>query len=358
MRITKWSLVFAIFFLFMVLGRTEAMASSVTHTVVKGDNLWKIAKKYGVNWGAIAEENGIKNVRALQIGTVLNINLKDKSNGTVSAKSANKENAAQAYKEYTVSIQNGEHKIPAIICLPNRKGPFPGVVMLHGTGSNKNEAGNGYKLAAPELAKAGIASIRIDFIGNGDSTEDYINYNFTTAVSDANAAAKYLAKLKGIDGNRIGIMGWSQGGTIAMLAAGQNNNFKSVVTWAGAPDLSMIATDEAYNIAKKDGFYKLTFDWRSPLRLGLKWFEEVHATDVLKVFSNSSAPVLAINGAVDTDVDPSNAKKIAATSKNKISKAMLIEGADHTFNIFTDDKRAFNKLVSSTVDWFSKTLAK
>lgn len=89
------------------------------------------------------------------------------------------------------------------------------------------------------------ASIRIDFIGNGDSTEDDINYNFVTATSDANAAADYLANLNVVDG----VMGWSQGGTIALLAAGHNRSFQSVVTWAGAPDLRSIGTEDNYEIA-------------------------------------------------------------------------------------------------------------
>lgn len=338
----------------MLFGNLQVMASTTTYTVRKGDTLWQIAKKYGVNWGDIAKANGITNVRALRIGTVLKINTG--SNEEASTKPSADNTANTTYTEYPTSINNGDYKIPAIVCLPKGNGPFPAVVMLHGTGSDKNEAGGGYKLVAPELAKAGIASIRIDFVGNGESKEDYINYNYTTAVSDANAAAKYMADLDAVDETRIGIMGWSQGGTIAMLAAGENRSFQSVLTWAGAPDLSSIATKENYEAAKKDGFYNMTFDWRSPLKLGLKWFDEVYATDVLKVLSYSDAPVLAINGSNDTVVDPSNAAKIAAASKNKNSNSLLIDGADHTFNVFTGNMKAFNELISATVNWFSKTL--
>lgn len=268
----------------------------------------------------------------------------------------NKVDTPYAYKEYSVFIQNGNYEIPAIVCLPLGNGPFPAVVMLHGTGSDKNEVGGGYELAAAELAKAGIASIRIDFIGCGESKEDSINYNYTTAVSDANAALQYMAGLHIIDGSRIGVLGWSQGGTIALLAAGDNRSFQSVVTWSGAPDLTVIATKENYETAKKDGFYNLTFEWRSPLKLGLKWFDEVYETDVLEVFSHSDAPVLAINGTLDTVVDPSNAQKIVAASKNKNSNALLLDSADHTYNILTGDMKAFNQLIAATVDWFSKTL--
>jgi hypothetical protein len=151
-------------------------------------------------------------------------------------------------------------------------------------------------------------------------------------------------------------MGWSQGGTIALLAAGENPAYKSVVCWAGAPDLSGVADLEAYEIAKENGFYELTFDWRSSLKLGLQWFDEAYGTDVLEVFSNSTAPVLAINGALDTVVDPVNAQRIVDASRNNESEVLLIEGADHTFNIFTGDMTAFDQLIGATVDWFVKTL--
>lgn len=329
----KLALVLAVLF---ILFGSAAFSASVQYIVVKGDTLWSIANRYDIDWTEIARVNGIINASQLQIGTVLEIPL--------------------SYIERGILIPNGDHQIPAVVCLPNGNGPFPAVVMLHGTGSNKDEAGGGYLLTAPALAKAGIASVRFDFIGNGESEEDYINYNFSSAVSDTNAAAEYIAGLAEVDAGRIGVMGWSQGGTIALLAAGRNPFFRSVVTWAGAPNLQSIGTPENYETAKKNGYYELTFDWRPPLKLGLQWFEEVYNTDVLEVFSHSEAPVLAINGAMDNVVDPANAKLIVAVSENPASRVLLIEGADHTFNIFTGDMTAFDKLIKATVDWFSKTL--
>jgi pimeloyl-ACP methyl ester carboxylesterase len=141
-----------------------------------------------------------------------------------------------------------------------------------------------------------------------------------------------------------------------MLAAGHNRSFQSVVTWAGAPDLTSVGNEENYETAKEDGYYNLTFEWREPLKLGLQWFNEVYSTDVLEVFSYSDAPVLAINGANDTTVDPENANKIVEASSNEKSKTLFIENADHTFNIFTGDMTAFNELISATVEWFDETL--
>ncbi len=92
-----------------------------------------------------------------------------------------------AYTEENILIDAGDHQIPATVTLPvGAEGQlFPAVIMLHGNGSTRHEAGNAYDFTAPEMAKAGIATIRFDYIGNGDSTSDYIDFTFDKAVSDA-----------------------------------------------------------------------------------------------------------------------------------------------------------------------------
>ena len=237
-----------------------------------------------------------------------------------------------AYTETVVSIPNGDHDIPATVCVPNGEGKFPAVVMLHGTGSNRDEAGNGYKMAAPVLAeKYGIATVRIDFMGSGDSTADYTGYTFESA------AAAYMQALENIDADKIGVMGWSQGGTDALLAAARHPElFKSLVTWAGAPDLSDMLPDELYEEAKKNGFFVMTFDWRDSLNVS----------------------VLAIHGKEDTTVDPEWSNKIVAASKNEASKTYFIEGMDHTFNVFSEeDFHSLYNAVDATGEFFKATLA-
>lgn len=81
---------------------------------------------------------------------------------------------AYEYTEEDLMIDAGDHMIPATLTIPvgSEGETFPAVVMLHGNGSTRHEAGNAYDYTAPEMAKAGIATIRFDYIGNGDSEED------------------------------------------------------------------------------------------------------------------------------------------------------------------------------------------
>ena len=263
------------------------------------------------------------------------------------------------YVETVVSIDAGDHQIPATVCMPDAEGPHPAVVMLHGTGSSRDEAGGGYAYAAPVLAeKYGVATIRIDFMGNGDSTADYTGYTFASAVADAVAAAEYIAAQENIDGEHIGVMGWSQGGTDALLSAGQHPEiFKSVVTWAGAPDLSDMLPDELYAEAQANGYFTMEFDWREPLNVSLQWCEDVKNIDVLDVFTAYDGPVLAIHGTEDTTVDPDWSNKIAGTSTNEASGTCFIEGMDHTFNVFTEeDLHSLYTAIDATGEFFAATL--
>lgn len=267
---------------------------------------------------------------------------------------------AEGSTESVVSIPNGDHEVPATICMPDGEGKFPVVVMLHGTGSNRDEAGNGYKMAAPVLAeKYGIATVRIDFMGSGDSTAEYTGYTFESAVSDAVAAANYAKTLEQIDADHVGVMGWSQGGTDALLCAARAADvFSSVVTWAGAPDLSSMLTDELYEQAKANGYFVMDFDWRTPLNVSLQWCEDVKNADVLGEFAAGyTGPVLAIAGTEDTTVDPEWSNKIVAASKNPASKTCFIEGMDHTFNVFAEeDFHSLYQAVDATGEFFSETL--
>lgn len=264
-----------------------------------------------------------------------------------------------------IAIGNGDHSIPAVITLPvPGEEKAPAVLMLHGTGSHKDEVGNQYKNLADELAAAGIASLRIDFAGTGDSKQDYSAYSVTGAVSDAQKGFDYLAKLNEVDADRIGVVGYSQGGTIAIQFAVQNDKVKALCTWAGSPSMAASINEEGsemnklYKAAKssKDGYVLRDMGFIK-LNFGLQWFEEMSALDGLKDIAAYKGALLAINGDEDTSVPMENASAIVEAAGSTDAQVLIIKGADHLYGALDESPNPLTKeLRDVTVDWFGRKL--
>lgn len=276
-----------------------------------------------------------------------------------------KEEAPAEISSRRIAIGNGDHSIPAILTLPVPSGEAgPAVLLLHGTGSHKDEVGNQYKNLADELAAAGIASLRIDFAGTGDSKQDYSAYSVSGAVSDAQKAFGYLANLNEVDGERIGVVGYSQGGTIAIQLAAQNDKVKALCTWAGAPTMAASineAGSEMNNLFKaaknsKEGYVLRDMGF-TKLNFGLKWFEEMSVLDGLKDIAAYKGALLAINGDEDTSVPVENAYAIVEAAGSADAQALIIKGADHLYGALDESPNPLTKeLRDSTVAWFLRKL--
>lgn len=260
--------------------------------------------------------------------------------------------------EIPVPEQDGipAHTVPGTLCIPTRTGDwtFPAVVMLHGTGCDRDEAAKGFKLTASMMAERGIVTLRIDFMGSGDSEASCTDYNYTSANLDAKGAADYLAALDYVDPDRIAVLGRSQGGTNALLAAAKYpDTFHAVLSWSGALDLKPLVKDfdSAYDIARADGVYQASPDHKA---LGERWFREVAETDVLSVVEELQVPVLAVNGNKDTLVVPYNAVRISyAAPKGSL---YIVMGATHNYNVSSSDLSKFFETVEQSIDFLEKNL--
>ena len=112
----------------------------------------------------------------------------------------------QRLVEYRVDIPAGDHMIPAILAVPKAGGPnaeHPGVLMVHGFASYKDEVGEMYKREARYLAVAGYASLRIDFAGSGESTQPWTDNNFDGMVADTRTALDWFIDHEATDSSRI-----------------------------------------------------------------------------------------------------------------------------------------------------------
>ena len=246
------------------------------------------------------------------------------------------------------------YEIPAVVTVPDTEGPHPVVVMCHGTGSNKDEAGNLYAALADSLEKQGIASIRFDFVGNGESKEDYIGYTLTSAVSDVKSVVDYIKKHPSLSEGRMGCVGFSQGGSVMVLSVSEMEEFKCGVGWSAALTLIEMANEEMRKTAETQGWAWLDFDFRDSVRLSKQWMDEASKMDLLPLLEQRGLPLLAIAGTLDTVVPCSCSEKMVEATHNPQSELMLVE-SDHIFSVFEHD-RVWPEVIEKTTNWLKEML--
>ncbi|MDR1192737.1 MAG: alpha/beta fold hydrolase [Peptococcaceae bacterium] len=258
----------------------------------------------------------------------------------------------------TIYIKSDVREIPVVIELPaGEGGQRPGVVMLHGTASHKDEVGGSYRRLARLMAAEGIASVRLDFLGHGESGGFDGDFDFAAARSDLLAATAYLRSLKEVDPNRVGVMGWSQGGVHACLAAAEEPGFCGVVTWAsGLWSTESIAPPKIRQEAETKGFGTVGLEWGPPFHVGRQWIEDAdRLNDPVKIAGQISCPVLAIIGTEDF-MTVAGVESIIAGCRNKSSRMYVIPGGNHTMNSLTLDTRVFYEAAAATILWWKEFL--
>ena len=143
------------------------------------------------------------------------------------------------YDEQELTFSNNEANITlsGTLTLPKGDGKYPAVVLVTGSGpQDRDEALFGHKpflVIADYLTKNGIAVLRYDDRGFGKSTGKFSSALTTDFVTDALSAVEYLKTRKEINPNKIGIIGHSEGGMIAPLAASNSDDVKFIVMLAG-----------------------------------------------------------------------------------------------------------------------------
>ena len=248
-------------------------------------------------------------------------------------------------------FENQGQLIAGTLHLPDGPGPHPAVVFCHGFTGNKGETHFLFVKASRELAAHGIASLRFDFRGSGESEGEFSDMTPLTEVSDACRALHVLADQPEVDADRLGVVGLSLGGLVAACVAGREPSVKSTVLWAAVAEIRLMSklTNEDRSLLDTQGWMDI-----GGLKLGAGFFRDTTKIDPVAEIAASKSPVLIIHGESDAAVPVSHAEKYFAALRSlsrKVSKLILHE-ADHTFNRVGWEAEA----ISATVLWLEKTL--
>ncbi|UOG73745.1 alpha/beta fold hydrolase [Hymenobacter tibetensis] len=141
-------------------------------------------------------------------------------------------------EEVSVPNANDHLRLGGTLTIPAGEGPFPAVVLLSDMDTQTRDAVYGnYALAgglADFLTRRGIAVLRLDDRGIGESGGDSTTVTTVERVRDAQAALAFLRTRPLLDIAHIGVVGHGEGGNIALLAAAQPLPPAFVVTLAAA----------------------------------------------------------------------------------------------------------------------------
>lgn len=256
-----------------------------------------------------------------------------------------------AFKEYVVTLDNG---IVGTVVEPQAEGPVPAVLMLHGFASSRDEVGTMYKNLAAALGNEGIASLRIDFRGWGESAGNMVDSTVQGQVEDAGTAYNYLIAQPFVDATRIGVIGFSLGASIAVFSAGEHPEwYQSMVLWSGGTDLPGIFLDELgqenFDKAAADGQVEIDLGWRK-VTLGAGFFTSLAQYDAEAEFVKYQGSFLVVAGTEDFSADYIDWYR--ENAQGALRASFLVPGADHIYLVLTEDQTLANLVIRRTAEWF------
>ena len=285
------------------------------------------------------------------------------------------------YKEVEVSYDNKAAGITlaATLTSPSGNGPYPAVVLITGSGPHdRDESLMGHKpflVLADYLTRKGIVVLRADKRGVGKSTGDYATATMTDFAADANAGVAYLKARPEVDARRIGLIGHSEGGTVAPMATVGNRDIAFIVMMAGTgvpgdqllpaqlillweaagkkhEEAEKEAADERVILAlieheKDDAVLQKQLREKlsgklpdAQIAIQIKtltspWFRQLLTYDPAVTLRKVTCPVLAINGEKDMQVPPGQnlpvIRKALAEAGNKNDEVDELPGLNHLF---------------------------
>lgn len=255
---------------------------------------------------------------------------------------------AQAQTQ-TVTIDGDHGKLHAVIHKPELKDGerCPMVLLCHGFMGNKEGALE--KQIAALLQAKGIASIRFDFNGHGQSEGRFQDMTVPNEIVDAKKVIEYVSNLPYVES--VAITGHSQGGVVAAMTAGDlgAEKIKAVVLLAPAAVLrddairgsTMGATYDPFNLGEYVELFR-------GMRLGAEYIRTAFSLPIYDTAAKYQGPALIIHGTGDRVVPYTYGERFHQIWDG--SELVIIDKADHGFS------QQIEQVAGKSAEFLSKAL--
>lgn len=137
------------------------------------------------------------------------------------------------YKQERVDLRTGTTSLAATLVMPATKGKHPALVFAPGSNALSRDESSPFREFQPLIGN-GIALLIYDKHGTGDSSGDWQQQSFEDLAGDVLAGVAYLKNRREINSRQIGVWGFSQGGSIAPLAAARSKDIAFVIIASGS----------------------------------------------------------------------------------------------------------------------------
>jgi len=254
-------------------------------------------------------------------------------------------------KETFVEFPNARGKLlRGMIHRPaGTRGVAPAVVFFHGFTGDRMESHWIFIKCARALASQGIASLRFDFYGSGESEGSFREATLQSEITDARAAVRFMQRQKGIDAARLGLCGLSLGGCVAACVA-PSTKAKALVLWSAVAQPAILQ-QLSKKLGKPSPNHADDFEYDAR-EISAQFLKDAAKVDPLSAVHRFTRPILIIHPGKDGTVPRSHAADFLQASGAGIKEKVLIPGADHTFTSIAWE----SAVIGLTVEWFRRYL--
>ncbi len=255
--------------------------------------------------------------------------------------------------EKYVEFQRKGMTLRGMLHLPdNYTGKPPIAVLLHGFGGDRNAANYALTSLSRSLAKSGIASVRFDFLCNGESDGEFVDMTISGEIEDACSILEYVASLDEVDASRIALFGLSMGGAVAAVAASRKKELvKALCLCCPASNASEDARNKKVKGVDISDILEKGYCDIGGIAIGKAFYEDAIGVDFYELARGFNGNVFIVHGDKDVIAPLENSKKYLKLYGEK-ARLFAVEGGDHSFTNLPANK----KRIQLIVDYLTEVL--